>query len=550
MKDLSTPVSAESPFKEKAAPLNRTAYTERETDILLSLSSAIATIRNKTDLFKVIDQKLKTLFSFEEFVICTISEDRLTHSAFLYNQQESFQNKPGISPRSNKSYPLDDGLCHLLQATGGPEVYNVDQVMQWDHTPPWLSFWQQMGIKEMIGLCLSDEHGPTGFFYIFSKEEGAVQHLYYRLLKNIGQQIGVAVSNIRANEKIEEQLQQINLYKQQLEGEKIYLEEQINTSNNYTDIIGQSTAIKKVFHLIDQVAPADSTVLITGETGTGKELVARAIHKGSLRKKKLLIKLNCATLPQAMAESELFGHEKGSFTGAIDRKIGKFELANGGTLFLDEIGELSPELQAKLLRALQEKEIERIGGKSVIHTDVRIVAATNRNLLEDVRAGKFRSDLYYRLNVFPIQLPPLRDRKEDIPALTKHFLAHFAWKTGKEKKAINALMVKKLKNYSWPGNIRELEHVMERSILLTTTKVITEVYLPEIEMQELNGSSAALAVKSIEENERDHILEVLKRCKGKISGKGGAAELLQVPATTLNSKMKKLKIKKGLVLPS
>jgi transcriptional regulator with GAF, ATPase, and Fis domain len=235
------------------------------------------------------------------------------------------------------------------------------------------------------------------------------------LFKSICSQLAIAVSNVLANEKIENQLHQIEKYKQQLEEEKIYLQEEIQTSHNYSEIIGESPAMKKVFQMVKLVASSDSTVLLLGETGTGKELIARAIHNSSPRKHKLMIKINCAALPANLIESELFGHEKGSFTGAIERRIGKFELANHGTLFLDEIGEMPLELQVKLLRALQEKEIERVGGKITIKTDVRIIAATNRDLEKLVEEGKFRIDLYYRLHIFPIHLPPLRERREDIP---------------------------------------------------------------------------------------------------------------------------------------
>ncbi|MGY0034643.1 sigma 54-interacting transcriptional regulator [Pedobacter sp. NJ-S-72] len=271
------------------------------------------------------------------------------------------------------------------------------------------------------------------FFYLYAKEINAVSNEYYSLLHSISLQISVAVSNIKANEKIEEQLQEIKRYKQLLEEEKSYLQEQVEKNYDHTEIIGQGPGIKKVFHLIEQVAASDSTVLLQGETGTGKELIARSIHIHSPRKDKLMIKVNCAALPANLVESELFGHEKGSFTGAVDRRVGKFELAHNSTLFLDEIGELPLDIQVKLLRAIQEKEIERIGGKCVIKTNVRIIAATNRNLAKEVENGKFRSDLFYRLNVFPITIPPLRERKEDIVEMSIHFMNKFA----KKKRAKN-----------------------------------------------------------------------------------------------------------------
>lgn len=520
----------------------------RENAVLLSLSNAIATIRDKSDLFDVIDQQLKKLFHFEDFVICIINDDLQTHSPFLYNQKEDFQKHSGIAPAATKSYTIEDGLCRVMMSTTIPVVFDVAEVLTWTNPPAWLSFWHNLGIQEMIGLTISDRGVCVGFFYLYTKEKNALSNAYYDILHNISLQISVAVSNIRANEKIEAQLQEINLYKEQLEEEKSYLQEQVEKSYQYTEIIGQGKNIQKVFHLIDQVASSDSTVLILGETGTGKELIARAIHKGSPRKDKLMIKLNCAALPPDLVESELFGHEKGSFTGAIERRIGKFELAHNGTLFLDEIGELSLSLQVKLLRALQEKEIERVGGRGVIKTNVRILAATNRNLAQEVEQGRFRSDLYYRLNVFPITIPPLRERKEDIPDLAIHFISRFSKKTGKEVKALTKHVSKSLVAYPWPGNIRELEHLIERSVLLSKGPILREIYLPKIENLSQDSTMRDSRIKTIFENERDHILSTLKLCKGKISGIGGAAEILGIPATTLNSKIKKFQIKRAHIL--
>jgi transcriptional regulator with GAF, ATPase, and Fis domain len=257
-----------------------------------------------------------------------------------------------------------------------------------------------------------------------------------------------------------------------------------------------------------------------------------------------MVKVNCAALPPTLVESELFGHERGSFTGAVEKRIGKFELANNGTLFLDEIGEPSLELQAKLLRAIQEREIERVGGKDTIKLNVRIIAATNRNLLNEINAGRFRTDLFYRLNVFPIRLPPLRDRRDDIPVLALHFISKFARNSGRAVHAISDRVLEGLKAYEWPGNVRELEHLIERSVLLTSGNTIREMHLPFIERTGLSSTVDELAVKTIDENERDHILFVLRKCEGKISGYGGAAEMLGVPSSTLNSKMKKLGIAK------
>jgi transcriptional regulator with GAF, ATPase, and Fis domain len=533
---------------ENARLFKKLEQKERENAVLLSLSNSIASIRNKLDLFDVIDLKLKKLFDFDDFVICLINDDQETHSAFIYNQKEDFLKTAGIAPEPSKKYTLDDGMCRAMISSEKPIVFNVEEVLRWDDTPAWLSFWHNKGIKEMIGLKMVDRSACIGFFYLYTKNVNSLSNIYFDLLHGISLQISIAISNIRANEKIEQQLLEINVYKQKLEDEKSYLQEEIQHKYNHTEIIGQSKSLKSIFHLIEAVAATDSTVLITGETGTGKELIARALHNSSLRSNELMVKINCAAIPASLAESELFGHEKGSFTGANERRIGKFELAHNGTLFLDEIGELSLELQVKLLRALQEKEIERIGGRDVIKTNVRIIAATNRNLLKEVEKGSFRSDLYYRLNVFPIPIPPLRDRLDDIPHLTAFFIERISKKTGRQVNAISKSALNKLMLYPWPGNVRELEHLIERSILLTSGNILKEIHLPKTDRNEAINNTDEQKIKSIHENERDHILSVLKCCKGKISGIGGAAEILNIPATTLNSKIKKFKIKREHIL--
>lgn len=333
-------------------------------------------------------------------------------------------------------------------------------------------------------------------------------------------------------------------------GEKTFsktgAEHETGKNNLFEGIIGNSHLLLKVFDNIIQVAPADSSVLILGESGTGKEKIAQRIHGLSLRKDKPFVKVNCAALPASLVESELFGHEKGSFTGAYERKIGKFEQANTGTIFLDEIGEVPLEMQVKLLRVLQEKEIERIGGKTTIKTDVRIVAATNRNLEIEVAEGRFRLDLYYRLNVFPILMPPLRERTEDIPALASHFLEYFNRKTGRAVKELSSHVLDQMKAYHWPGNIRELENLIERNVLLSKDNSIQNIAFPSQIDRGTVFPVAAPEVSSMFDNEKAHILAALKKCKGKIWGVGGAAELLELPPTTLNSKMKRLGIKKDL----
>lgn len=313
---------------------------------------------------------------------------------------------------------------------------------------------------------------------------------------------------------------------------------------SFPGIVGKSHGLLSVFDNIMQVAPFDTSVLILGESGTGKERVAECIQQLSSRKDKPFVKVNCAVLPASLIESELFGHEKGAFTGASETHKGHFEEAMDGTIFLDEIGEIPLEAQVKLLRILQEKEIRRVGGKLPLKVNVRIIAATNRNLEELVAEGRFRLDLYYRLNVFPIQLPPLRERKDDIPLLARHFVEKFAGITGKKVESIADNVIEELMQYDWPGNIRELENIMERTVLRTTGTVIGQVQLNNGIKQKAANPVVERRLKTIEENEREYILSVLKQCNGRIWGKGGAASLLNMPPTTLNSRIKKLGIKR------
>jgi DNA-binding NtrC family response regulator len=317
----------------------------------------------------------------------------------------------------------------------------------------------------------------------------------------------------------------------------------IATTPGFDGIIGNSHLMLNVFDQVTQVAPFDTSVLILGESGTGKERIADCIHNLSSRKRKPLVKINCATLPATLIESELFGHEKGSFTGATEKRTGKFEHADGGTIFLDEIGEMPLDLQVKLLRVLQEKEIEPIGSRSTIKINVRVVAATNRNLEKEVGEGRFRLDLYYRLNVFPIVLPSLRERTEDIPALAQHFISIYNRKSGKRITELSDKVLKNMMAYSWPGNIRELENLIERSVLLSKGAIIEDILFPT-QIGYVLPNAQEPHVKTIHENERDYIISVLKKCNGKIWGAGGAAEILNVPPSTLKSKMKKLGIQK------
>jgi PAS domain S-box-containing protein len=326
-----------------------------------------------------------------------------------------------------------------------------------------------------------------------------------------------------------------------LKAQNQYLQEEIKLTYNFEEIVSKSKDFQKILKQIEQVASTDSTVLILGESGTGKELIARALHNISNRGGKPLVKVNCATLPANLIESELFGHEKGAFTGAMEKKIGRFELADGGTIFLDEIGELPVELQAKLLRVLQEGEFERLGNPKTMKVNVRVIAATNRNLQLAIEKKEFREDLYYRLNVFPIICPPLRNRKEDIPLLVKHFCKKHEGKIGKSVKNISPDVLKALMEYDWPGNIRELENIIERALILTPGDTLE--YGEWVPAEKFTaGSGKTTSSARLEDVEKEHITEVLKRTGWKVSGEKGAAKVLGLNATTLEARMKKLGI--------
>jgi len=348
------------------------------------------------------------------------------------------------------------------------------------------------------------------------------------------------------DEKVAERTRELQDLKDQLQRENVVLREQVDEASMFEEIVGTAPVLQSVLLRVAKVAPTDSTVLITGETGTGKELIARVIHKRSARSGHAFVKVNCAAIPLSLISSELFGHEKGAFTGALQRRLGRFELAQGGTLFLDEVGELPAEIQISLLRVLQEHEFERVGGTEVIPADVRLIAATNRDLKTTVSKGVFRSDLFYRLNVFPIEMPSLRARSEDIALLTEYFIQRYAHKLGKKISGIRKKTLDQFRSYSWPGNIRELQNVIERSLILCETETfsVDENWLTResIESEIANGSLG----QRLTTDERALIEAALAETRGRVSGRSGAAAKLGVPASTLESKIRSLKINKHL----
>jgi formate hydrogenlyase transcriptional activator len=392
---------------------------------------------------------------------------------------------------------------------------------------------QAEGVRSLCCVPLVTRDRALGAMTIASFRDEAFTEKDLDLLTEVGNQVAVAVENALAFEEIAE-------LKNKLAEEKLYLEDEIRTEQNFEEIIGESTALRNILKQVETVAPTDSTVLIQGETGTGKELIARAIHNLSSRRERTFVKINCAAIPTGLLESELFGHERGAFTGAIAQKIGRFELADRGTLFLDEVGDIPLELQPKLLRVLQEQEFERLGGTRTTKINVRLVAATNRDLVQMVAERQFRSDLFYRLNIFPVQMPPLRQRREDIPVLVRYFAQKYARQMKRTIDSISSETMMALTNYHWPGNIRELENLIERAVILSRGPVL------EVPLTELREPAASTtdALQTLEANEREHILRALRDTGWVLAGPQGAAARLGLKRTTLQSRMQKLGIQR------
>jgi PAS domain S-box-containing protein len=419
--------------------------------------------------------------------------------------------------------------------TGRPVI--LKRIDRWPFAPESVKHLAGMGLQSGVWVPLVHRERTLGALMVASRLENAFSQHDAEMLGQLAGQVAMAVNNALAFKQIVE-------LRERLTQEKKYLEEEINLEHSFDDIVGESTGLRNVLRQIETVAPTDATVLIQGETGTGKELLARAIHRLSTRSERTFIKLNCAAIPAGLLESELFGHEKGAFTGAIARKIGRLELAHEGTLFLDEVGDLPLDLQPKLLRALQEHEIERLGGTRPIPVNVRLIAATNRDLAKMVAEKQFRSDLFYRLKVFPIYAPPLRERAADIPILVRHFVSRHARRMGKTIETIPEEAMAALAAWKWPGNIRELENFLERAVILSRGPVL-HVPLAELEAIAEEEEEAAASNPTLHAAERDHILRALREAKGVIGGTGGAAERLGLKRTTLNSKMKKLGIERS-----
>lgn len=536
----------------------------REKSILLSISEDIASARNAVELMQVIRGKAQKLIPFSDTGILIVEADGEHHYDLAVNLQgwdESAGNKKlhalGLTRIKHPDSYLDF-VMQLMEKAKSPIIEDYEaRSLEFDY--PFFSIMNEIGTKEGIGTTLKSGGKTFGTFWINSLEKNHFKPEQFEVFQALANQVAVAVSNILANDEIKKQLTEITELKKRLEEENTYLVEEVSKNYNFAEIIGTSPRLKEVFEIIETVAPTDATVLIQGETGTGKELIARAVHNRSNRNERPLIKVNCATLPRDLVESELFGHERGAFTGATEKRLGKFELAHNGTIFLDEIGELPLEMQVKLLRVLQEKEIERLGGKGAISLDLRVVAATNRNLAQEVQAGRFRADLYYRLCTVELFMSRLRERKEDIEPLTMYFAKKYASKFSRSIESISSKMLSELQAYDFPGNIRELEHIVEHAVIFSKDE---KLILPRSLTMNLvessghnssqtthEGSISLLAqnneTRKLLDVEREHIITILRQTEGRIKGKQGAAEILGLNPASLYFRMKKLAIDKN-----
>jgi formate hydrogenlyase transcriptional activator len=508
------------------------AKLQKERDhlrLLLRINNALVSNLDLKELFVAISESLRDVLHNDYTSLALYNKERDQLRLYALD----FPSGSGLV-REEMDFPLEGSLSGKAFKERRPVLIDAFNTPE-SHSEVSRRLTQE-GLKSGISVPLISKQGPLATMTLASRREKAFTEADVELLTRIGVQVAIAVENAMA-------FQQIAELKNKLAEEKLYLEDEIRTEFNPDEIVGQSPAIRRLLQQIETVAHTGSTVLILGETGTGKELIARAIHNLSSRREHTFVKLNCSAIPTGLLESELFGHERGAFTGAIAQKIGRFELADGGTLFLDEIGDIPVEVQPKLLRVLQEQEFERLGSTRTIRTNARLVAATNRDLSEMVEAREFRSDLYYRLNVFPITAPPLRDRVEDVPLLVRYFAQKLSRRMNKRIETIPNEAMDAMMRHRWPGNIRELENFVERAVILSRD---TTLQAPVWELSQHSPASAGLTGRTdgrtLEAAERDHILNALRETGWTLSGPSGAAARLGMKRTTLQSRMKKLNI--------
>jgi formate hydrogenlyase transcriptional activator len=524
--------------------------SEEKNRILLQINNAIITNLTQQALLHSISEALHPVFPFDR---CAIT---------LYQPERDSFRFLAVEGELHSDY-FQTGLEFSRDETCGSWVFEhlrplVRRDLEKEREYANERRLAAEGIRSMCVVPLALQGECIGLLSLVSQQKNRYSDEDAVFLQEVANQVALAIQNMRSYEEIDS-------LKARLEKENVYLREELHTEHNFEEIVGNSPALLKVLHTVDQVAPTDSTVLIYGETGTGKELVARAIHSRSARNGRALVNVNCSAISAGLVESELFGHMKGAFTGALERRIGRFELAHGGTIFLDEIGELSLETQVKLLRVLQEHEFEPVGSSRSLRVDVRVIAATNRNLSEAVQAGRFRSDLFYRLNVFPVELPPLRERRSDIPQLVAFCISRFSQRLGKKIDGVSRESMENLVNYPWPGNIRELQNVIERAVVLSAEPTLrldrdlmpVAASIKGMEAQETDAPEhrqpdleSPKPLPTLDEVDRNHILAALQHTGGVVDGPKGAARILNLHPNTLRHRMAKLSIKGSRHRPS
>jgi formate hydrogenlyase transcriptional activator len=516
------------------------AATSDRYQALLAVSEAIVAHRDLSALFQELAGRLRQIVRFDHLAFVLHDPAGDTMRLHVLGTREPTFVRPAIA------FSVEDDPAGLVWQTQQPFVIaSLDKLTRWQQ---WRERVQAYGVESLCFFPLTTARRQLGTLNFSCKEPSAYDDVDLGFLQLVAKQVAVAVENALAFEEMDAAFREIRALRDQLAKEKAYLEEEVRTEHNFGEVVGRSAALRRVLQQVETVAPTGSTVLIRGETGTGKELVARAIHDLSPRRGRTLVKLNCAAIPTGLLESELFGHEKGAFTGAISQKVGRFELAHRGTLFLDEVGDIPAELQPKLLRVLQEQEFERLGSTKTLHVDVRLVAATNRDLVAMAADGRFRGDLYYRLNVFPLVLPPLRERRDDIPPLVRHFTQRFARRMGRRIETIPSAIMEALVRYSWPGNIRELQNVIERAVILSPGSSL-QVPLGDLQAQATQAEEPTALPKAqadvpvtLADAEREHIIGALRETSWVVGGPKGAAARLGMKRSMLYWKMKQLGI--------